>query len=403
MRRAIVLLGLLVGLLICWLALRPTLERMRADARRIDAETEAMLARSREQDSRQSTLATAQAAVDANPSDVAALLQLASVALEAGQVETALDAASRAVRQNPSDSVPALALADIQQRSKRYDEAIITYRRVLAAEPHQPRAVAGLSFIYLAMGWTIDATDLLEAALKAHPDDRPLRSALALASIQHNDFQRAEKLLKGLEREQPDDPALWGAMADMYLKASRPADALVIFEKARLSQSSDPRWAVGIAQAQLAMGKAAEAEKVAAEALAAGNETLALRWYRAIALNRLGKPDQALTELEALYSAEPEFEDLRLMLGQALVRAGRKSEGQAMLSAHKAASTKAAIRSRVILKVSMNPKDARAHLAMAKVYEQEGSDGRMRAEASRALELEPGLDEAKSILAKERP
>lgn len=403
MRRAIVLPGLLVGLLVCWLALRPTLERMRADARRIDAETEAMLARSREQDSRQSTLATAQAAVDANPDDVAALLQLASVAQEAGQVETALDAASRAVRQNPSDSVPALALADIQQRSKRYDEAIATYRGILSREPDLPRAVAGLSFIYLALGWTFDASNLLEAALKAHPDDRPLRTALALASIQHNDFQRAEKLLKGLEREQPDDPALWGAMADMYLKASRPADALAILKMAHVSHANDPRLATGIAQAQLALGKAAEAERVASEALAAGNRTPALRWHRAIALNRLGKQDQALAELEALYALEPEFEGLRLMLGQALVRAGRKAEGQGMLAAHRSGVAKAAVRSRASLKVSMNPKDAEAHLAMARIYADEGNEGRMRAEARRALELNPNLAAAKGLLEGARP
>lgn len=403
MRRPVVLGGLLVVAVGCFLALRPTLDRLKEDARRMDRETDQVLAKAGDLAQRTSAVEALQAATAANPSDANAWMQLASAAQEAGRIDVALEAARKAVALGPTDPTPLLALADIQQRGRRYDEAIATYRLLLSREPHLPRAVAGLSFIYLAMGWTLEARDLLEAALRTHPKERPLRTALALASIQHNDFKRAESLLLELRKEDPSDPSLWGALTDMYLKASRPADALSVLKTARETQGDDPRIAVGLAQAYLAMGKAADAASACADAQRSGNTPPALQWHHAVALQRLGKAAESLRELEALYAQEPEFDGLRLMLGQSLVRAGRREEGKRLLDAHRAGLAKANRRAQASLRVSMNPKDAQAHLAMARIYSEEGNDGRMRAEANRALELNPGLEEASRLLAEARP
>ncbi len=403
MRRPIVLAVALGVLGAAWLGLRPTLERMRADARRIETETDRMVEQARTASGKSSAVEVARRAAEANPTDVAGWMQLATAAQEAGQVDDALSAAAKAVGLNPADPIPQLALADIQQRARRYDEAIATYRGLLSREPNLPRAVAGLSYIYLALGWTIDATKLLEAALKVHPKDRPLRTALALASVQHNDAKRAESLLLELRAESPEDPSLWGALTDMYFKASRPGDALKILEAASKQYPDDPRIPAGLAQAYLALGKADDARKVSSDALASGNTIPSLHWHLAMALQRLGRHAESLAQLERLYALEPEYDGLRLVLGQALVRAGRKDDGQKMLAEHRSRTTRANRRSQASLRVSMNPKDAAAHLEMARIYSEEGNDGRMRAEATRAKELNPRLGEADQLLAKERP
>jgi len=403
MRRPVALAVALGALAVAWLGLRPTLERMRAEARRIETETDQMVAQAQTAGAKSTAVDVARRAAEANPTDVAGWLQLATAAQEAGLTDDALSAASKAVALNPVDPITQLALADIQQRARRYDEAIATYRGLLSREPNLPRAVAGLSYIYLALGWTIDANNLLEAALKAHPKDRPLRTALALACVQHNDAKRAESLLLGLRSESPEDPSLWGALTDMYFKASRPADALTVLEGASKQFPDDPRIPAGISQAFLALGKASDAERVAERALAGGNAIPSLRWHRGMALQRLGRHGESLEELETLYRAEPEYDGLRLVLGQALIRAGRKGEGQKMLAEHRALTARANRRSQASLRVSMNPKDAAAHLEMARIYAEDGNDGRMRAEASRAKELNPTLTEVDQLLSKERP
>jgi len=285
--------------------------------------------------------------------------------------------------------MPLLAKADILQRAHRYDAAIEAYRALLAIEPNLPRAVAGLALIYLSMGWTAEARDLLDRAVLAHPGDRPLRTALALACVQHNEIAKAEGLLLGLQADAPDDPAVLGPLADLYLKASRPKEALSVLERARARFGDDPRIATGIAQACLAIGDADRAERECAAALRGAPSATPLLWQRALALQRLGRSAEATRVLEAVHGLEPSHESVRLLLGQAWIRAGKRKEGAELLAEHRAAVASASVRARASLKVSMNPRDAEAHFAMARIHRENGETGRMRAELRRVLEIDP--------------
>lgn len=397
-RRPLVLVGALAAVGAVFLALRPTLERMRAETRRIDQETAQALEQAQKVSQARGGLEDARRAVALRPDDPAAQLALAAAAQSAGQTDEARAAAQAAARLLPGDPTPTLALADIAQRARRYDEAIDLYRDALKASPNLPRAVSGLGLIYLTLGWTLDARTLLEAAVDAHPDDRPLKTALALACVQHSEFARAERLLLELRADAPDDPTLWGALSDLYLKASRPKEAIPILQAARAKDPADIRPLVGLAQAHLAAGDLAAAEKAAGDGLALDPKNLPLHYHLALILQRTGRPADALPHLETVHAAAPDFENVRLLLGQAWIRAGRADEGRRLLDAYRRASADSTRRTRVNLQVSMKPRDPQAHLEMARIYQRENSVGRMRAELRRVLELRPGDPEATRLL-----
>ena len=383
-----------------FVALRPALQRMGENARSIDRETDRIEARADRGGVVAAALAKARDAAKATPSNPSAWIDLAGAAQDAGFPDEALSAVAEAARLRPGDPLPLLAKADILQRAHRYDEAIAAYRALLEVEPNLPRAVAGLALIYLSMAWTAEARDLLEAAVAVHAGDRPLRTALALACIQHNEFARAEGILLGLQADAPDDPTVQGPLADLYLKASRPKEALAVLERIRKRFGDDPRIATGIAQACMALGDAKRAESESAAGLSKAPGAVPLAWQRALALQRLGRTDEATRVLESIHATAPDHESVRLLLGQAWIRAGKRSEGAALLAEHRAATAKASRMARASLKVSMNPKDPAAHLEMARLHREAGETGRMRAELRRVLELDPGSHEARGMLAR---
>lgn len=398
MRRPVVLLVCLGAVSVAFLAMRPALRRMGESARSIDRETDRMVAEAGRDGALADALKRARAAAQASPSDPAVLVEWAGAAQDAGLPDEALEAIGRAERLRPGDPMPLLAKADILQRAHRYDEAIDAYKSLLKVEPNLPRAVAGLALIYLSMAWTAEARDLLERAVAMHGGDRPLRTALALACVQHNEFAKAEGILLGLQADAPADAAVQGPLADLYLKASRPKDALTVLERARARFGDDPRIATGIAQACLALGDARRAEAEAAKGLRSAPGTIPLEWQRALALQRLGRAEEATALLASIHARDPDHESVRLLLGQAWIRAGKRSEGAALLAEHRKGTAAAAARARASLKVSMNPRDPAAHLAMARIHRAEEATGRMRAELRRVLELDPKSQTAREWL-----
>src|SRR5258705_13150919 len=83
-------------------------------------------------------------AAAAYPNEAAPHLALAAHLVDEHKFDEAMPEALAAKRLKPTDDGPDLLIGDIYHKTRQYHEAISTYKSLLAREPRNPRALAGL-------------------------------------------------------------------------------------------------------------------------------------------------------------------------------------------------------------------------------------------------------------------
>lgn len=99
----------------------------------------------------------------------------------AGEFESAQTAYARAEQTDPSLLGPKLALARADVRLRQLDQARGRFQAILAEQPNQPIALAGLGVVYDLLGQPDLAQQTYRQGLAAHPGDDALRNNLGLS------------------------------------------------------------------------------------------------------------------------------------------------------------------------------------------------------------------------------
>ena len=173
-------------------------------------------------------LEAARAAVQQKPNSVDANLLLASRLVLSGAKEEALPYAETAVRLAPHDARALQALGDLYARLRRFYDAMQVYRKMLKREPDNTVAINRLGSLYISFGWSKEACDLLQPAVRAHPHHAHMKIGLALAHMQTHEYESSEKLLQAVRDEYPDRPDLWLPLADLYVKRGNYDKAIAV-------------------------------------------------------------------------------------------------------------------------------------------------------------------------------
>src|SRR5690348_5976416 len=135
------LLAILVGLALVYLALLPTLRRMAAETKHLQRRNAAQQAEAARLTGLRRALAEARAKVQSVPRDATAQRELAARCREAGQLDEAARRSRLAAGLQPRDPEPLLLLADIQRQARRYDAAVDAYKAALAIDPANQHAL----------------------------------------------------------------------------------------------------------------------------------------------------------------------------------------------------------------------------------------------------------------------
>ena len=170
----------------------------------------------------------------------------------------------------------------------RTAEAEPLYRRVLAASPNHPRALAGLGVVALRTGHLKEAIDLLRRATAKDPADVESRAALAEALYRDGQKSEGESLFGELLARDPDCLAAINRFsAALYLA-----------------------------------GEYERAESLVRRAIELAPDWYLLRRRMGTLLVALSRPREAVEHLRRAIELEPEDADAHMALGQALMFTG---------------------------------------------------------------------------------
>lgn len=233
----------------------------------------------------------------------------ALVALEArlGGVDEALAMATALRAAYPNSAVGDLLTGDLLTGAGRHDEAIAAY---LAARTKTDTAQLAVR-LYNARrkgGDARTALDELRAWDAANPGDRTLRRALAAAYMTAGDVDRAIGAHEAIARENPKDAAALNNLALLYLRKDDPR-ALETARRAWQLAPTRPALLDTYGWVLVQHGKTVTGLRYLRDAQARASTSPEGGYHVAVALNRLGRLDEARRELERVLDLAAPFRE----------------------------------------------------------------------------------------------
>jgi tetratricopeptide (TPR) repeat protein len=314
-----------------------------------------------------------QNALQATPADAEAHYQMGRALRGAGRLEGAYRFFKSATTIQPSHGNARLELAQMLAASG--DLKVMAFaeeqaKAVLEQRPEDPEVLQALADIESRQGKTQAAVEHLEKALQRNPAH--LKSAATLAFIQwsaQSDGVAAERTLRtAVERSNKSAEAVV-ALGRLYSLMGRAEAAEAQFRQA---SAQDPKYGpalLELARTQAGRGQRVEAEQTLGRLAALGDKPY--RSVHAVFLFENGGRDAAIAELRNLRGKYPEDVDLRTLLVDFSMQAGRLAEAEKDLAD--------ALR--------RNPHDAAALEQSAQVYLRQLKYAEAEKAASQALQF----------------
>jgi TolB-like protein/Tfp pilus assembly protein PilF len=170
-------------------------------------------------------------ALELNPSDVGAQLQLSHWLLSQGRTWEAVAMAQHARGHDPL-AVPGSAIGWILFHARRYDEAIQELRSVLAVQPDEARPLWTLGFILIANGQPEEAIPVLEKTVAITNRSPAVIGVLVRAYAHAGRRADALRLLRELKRRNQSGYVPTAAFVNAYLGLDDREQAFAWLERA---------------------------------------------------------------------------------------------------------------------------------------------------------------------------
>jgi tetratricopeptide (TPR) repeat protein len=232
---------------------------------------------------------------------------------------------------------------NIQQKDKHLSDALtgrltevaLGYQRVLAADPRNPEALAGMSLVALASRQTAAAVKMANAAVDVAPPGTTMRGmawvALGQALKADGHSEEAERAYQQAIRLDGMNALARLGRGELRIAAGHGEEAAREFELALRRQPA-------LVAAHLGLGNALALEGRNEDALARYEQALALRprlpeaeYAAGFALARLGRAKEAETRYRRALTLRPDFAAVWVSLGSLLREQGREAYAEAAL------------------------------------------------------------------------
>lgn len=249
------------------------------------------------------------AAAKLEPNAIAPLLGSADVAVRQGKTSEALKLVEKAQQLAPDAPEVRIAAGRLAYGLGKKSEAEEHFKRAAAANANIAAPLLDLGEFYLAERRPADAVSVFTkaAALKsAHPG---ASFGLGRALVATGDAKAAMGAFEQSAKLAPTNPLPLMAMAELYLKASNPKQAIVLLDKALVldPQLKSARLARADALATQGSKDLARSEYLAMLETAKGSDAALLHAKLAALKQAARDTDGAITALKQAIKADPKF------------------------------------------------------------------------------------------------
>jgi tetratricopeptide (TPR) repeat protein len=178
-------------------------------------------------------LASAQKAMQINPSDPSAAMSYSRAEIAQGNAPAAIAKWQQWTKDHPSDAQAFTALGSLQEAQGDRAGAMASYKSALAIQPDQAIAANNLSYLMVETGQNIDvALTLAQVARRALPDSPDTADTLAWVYYQKGNYESARGLLEDAAKTEPNSASIHYHLGMTYAKLSRTSDAITELKKA---------------------------------------------------------------------------------------------------------------------------------------------------------------------------
>ena len=241
-----------------------------------------------------------------NPKHTPTLTALFNQDVRMGRLNAARKRAER-LRKDPQNSTLGLTLlGDLALHQSHFSRAVSLFdaafqqKRTTILLLRLRRALRGV-------GKNREMITLLENWVSERPADNAAQRALAAGYKETGQFDKSLKLHESLLQHSPKDPALLNNLALLYLNKGD-ARALITAEKAYKSAPNQAATADTYGWVLVQSGQESKGLQLLRNARVRAPKVSEIRYHIAAALNRLGRPKDALRELEAVLLSGGNFE-----------------------------------------------------------------------------------------------
>lgn len=246
--------------------------------------------------------------VVAFPDYLPARLSIIEVESRMGQTESALRRLDELGGTFANIDPAALAglRAEVLIRARRFDEGLVAFREAFEARPTS-KLLIGLYLASRDAGEPLPI-ERLERWLADNPEDRAVEKLLASAYMESGRWNEARAAHERLLARDPDDPMTHNNLAWLYHRDGE-ARALAFAEKAFALAPNEPSVLDTLGWILVERGQTERGLAMLREAHSRDSENPTIVYHIAVALERLGRSDQARRELEELFEAGGDFEN----------------------------------------------------------------------------------------------
>ena len=321
----------------------------------------------------------------------------ALVCLRRGDLAGAAKAGETALRLNPRHRPARELLVDLYMSQGEYDRVVTLLERLVQSGLDEAGLYEALGNAYAAMARLDAAEEAFVAAIER--DSLDVRTYNNLAFV-YTRGRNAGKAIQILEKVRKLDPTYVVGLYNLglaYVENGEYGKATAILQQvAELdSAHAGARYSLGLIH--LETGKYAEAARVLEAALDIDPTFAAAHYRLGTAYLEQGEDEQAIRHLTRAIDLDPTFVDAHYRLGQLFIRHGQREEAERAFAQFQ--RWRETTRTDPDLwrqidhhkqTLTSNPRDARTHYALGRLYAEQGWLAEAEGEFRLAIEVDPG-------------
>lgn len=203
-------------------------------------------------------------AITANPTEVVPRVLLVDLYLQQKDIKQASSAAQNALAAMPDKPELLDAVGRTQIAAQEMNQAATTYTKLASLQPQSPVPLVRLADVHMASKNPLLAEQSLRKALDLRPDLLEAQGRLVGIQVAAGKFAEALVTARAMQKQRPREPVGYMTEAQIYA-AQKNLDGTASAYRAGLKQVASPDLAVRLHATLTLQGKAAEADKLAAD------------------------------------------------------------------------------------------------------------------------------------------